>query len=124
MVYIGRNVGRNQTDFPMGEYQIVWRSKARRQYIQQLIYAQQEFGSKTFYRWVESVKDMEDRLRENPRSYTRVLELIDEPREYRGHIVMKNFKIIYSFDESRHLVKIVTIWDMRMNPVKLNQMIK
>ena len=108
----------------MGEYQIVWRSKARRQYIQQLIYAQQEFGNKTFYRWIESVKDMEDRLRENPRSYTRVLELIDEPREYRGHIVMKNFKIIYSFDERRHLVKIVTIWDMRMNPVKLDQMIK
>ena len=37
---------------------------------------------------------------------------------------MKNFKIIYSFDERRHLVKIVTIWDMRMNPVKLDQMIK
>lgn len=63
------------------------------------MYAQQEFGSKTFYRWVESVQEMEDRLRKNPRSYSRVLELIDEPRKYRGHIVMKNFKIIYTCDE-------------------------
>ena len=108
----------------MGEYQIVWRQKARQKYVQQLMYAQQEFGSKCFYKWVESVKEMEERLCENPRSYTRVLELKDEPREYRGHIVMKNFKIIYTFDESRRIVKIVTIWDMRMNPNKLRNSIR
>lgn len=108
----------------MGEYQVVWRSKARRQYIQQLIYAHQEFGSKTFYKWVESVRAMEDRLRKNPKSYTRVLELKDEPREYRGHIVMKYFKFIYSLDEKRHLVKIITIWDMRKNPDKLRKSIR
>lgn len=107
----------------MGEYQVVWRSKARQQYIQQLIYAYQEFGTKTFYKWVECIREMEDRLRENPKSYTRVPELKDESREYRGHIVMKNFKFIYSYDERRRLVKIVTIWDMRMHPDKLKKSI-
>ncbi|MBQ9363629.1 MAG: hypothetical protein IJT97_09475 [Bacteroidaceae bacterium] len=108
----------------MGKFQIVWRAKAKRQYIQLLIYAQQEYGSKTFYRWVESIREMEDRLRENPKSYTRVLELANEPREYRGHIVMRNFKIIYTFDEKLHQVTIVTIWDMRMNPTKLRRGIR
>ena len=108
----------------MGEYQIVWRQKARQKYVQQLMYAQQEFGSKCFYKWVESVREMEDRLRENPRSYTRVLELKDESREYRGHIVMKNFKFIYTFDESQRVVRIVTIWDMRMSPTKLKKSIR
>lgn len=108
----------------MGEYKIVWRPKARQQYIQQLIYAQQEFGSKTFYKWVESIRDMEDRLRENPKSYTRVLDLASEPREYRGHTVMRNFKIIYTFDNKRRLIKIITIWDMRMDPAKLRRSIR
>ena len=107
----------------MGKYQIVWRQKARQKYVRQLMYAQDEFGSKCFYKWIESVREMEDRLREPPRSYTRVLELKDEPREYRGHIVMENFKFIYTFDESKRVVKIITIWDMRMNPTKLKKSI-
>ena len=37
---------------------------------------------------------------------------------------MKNFKFIYSFDEKRHLVKIITIWDMRKNPDKLRKSIR
>lgn len=71
----------------MGEYQVVWRSKARRQYIQQLIYAHQEFGSKTFYKWVESVRAMEDRLRKT-HSVPSLLSLGTCPRGYRAEIIL------------------------------------
>jgi hypothetical protein len=53
----------------------------------------------------------------------KVPELSDMFREYRGHIVMKNFKIIYSVDDQRKQVRIVAIWDMRMEPKKLLKLI-
>ena len=107
----------------MGNYKIIWRVKARRQYIHHLSYAYQEFGTKAFYKWVNSVQDMEDCLEDHPRAYMKVPELSDMFREYRGHIVMKNFKIIYSVDDQRKQVRIVAIWDMRMEPKKLLKLI-
>lgn len=108
----------------MGKYQIVWRTKARQLYIKHLSYAYQEFGAKAFYAWVDCIREMEDRLQDYPRAYTKVPELSDMFNEYRGHIVMRNFKVIYTVDEKHRKVKIITIWDMRMNPVKLQRNIK
>ena len=92
----------------MGKYKIIWRVKARRQYIHHLSYAYQEFGTKAFYKWVNSVQDMEDCLEDHPRAYMKV---------------PKNFKIIYSVDDQRKQVRIVAIWDMRMEPKKLLKLI-
>ena len=43
-----------------------------------------------------------------------------EFRKYRGAIIMKNFKIIYFYDEDSNLVRIVDLWYMRQDPSKLN----
>ena len=43
-----------------------------------------------------------------------------EFRKYRGAIIMKNFKIIYFYDEDSNLVRIVDLWDLRQNPRKQN----
>ena len=43
-----------------------------------------------------------------------------EFRKYCGAIIMKNFKIIYFYDEDSNLVRIVDLWDLRQNPRKLN----
>ena len=43
-----------------------------------------------------------------------------EFRKYRGAIIMKNFKIIYFYDEDSNLVRSVDLWDLRQNPRKLN----
>ena len=43
-----------------------------------------------------------------------------EFRKYRGAIIMKNFKIIYFYDEDSNLVRIVDLWDLRQNPRKLS----
>lgn len=43
-----------------------------------------------------------------------------EFRKYRGAIIMKNFKIIYFYDEDSNLVRIVDLWDLRQKPRKLN----
>ena len=43
-----------------------------------------------------------------------------EFQKYRGAIIMKNFKIIYFYDEDSNLVRIVDLWYMRQDPRKLN----
>ena len=108
----------------MGQYIVVWRSRARKQYIEHLAYFQMEFGSKAFFRWVDSVHKMEEVLRNNPRQYGLVPLLQNRAHEYRGCNVMKNFKIIYAFDERKKVVNIVSIWDMRMNPERLKRSIR
>lgn len=94
-------------------------------FVQHLEYALNEFGSKAFYGWTNSVADTEQRLRENPRTYTIEPLLRHLSKEYRGRTIMKHFKLIYSYDESKAIVYIETIWDMRMNPEKLeNRVLK
>lgn len=96
----------------------------RLQLKQQLEYAFDEFGQLTAKRWVEQLQLFEDRLRKYPASYTPVPELKDEPILYRGCTVMKNFKIIYYYEEPTDTCVIVTLWDMRRNPLKLVKGIK
>lgn len=103
----------------MGQYQIVWRKKAQKQYQDCLVFAYREYGTKTFNRWVEAVREMEERLKDNPRSYTIVPQLRDMRKEYRGKTIMKNFKFIYYYDEPRRTVYIKTIWDLRRAPLAL-----
>ena len=98
---------------------IIWKRKVRLQLRKQLEYAHTEFGQLTARRWVEQLMAFEERLKDYPASYTPIRELKDEPILYRGCTVMKNFKIIYYYEEPTDTVVIVTLWDMRRNPLRL-----
>ena len=98
---------------------IVWKRKVRLQLRKQLEYAREEFGLFTARRWVEQLIQFEERVKDYPASYTPVRELKDESILYRGCTVMKNFKIIYYYEEPVDTVVIVTLWDMRRNPLRL-----
>lgn len=54
-----------------------------------------------------------------PESYPFVPEL-QKWRKYRGAIIMKNFKIIYFYNEEKDILWLVDLWDLRQNPRKLN----
>ena len=45
-------------------------------------------------------------------------------KEYHGATIMKSFQLIHYYDHDADTVYIDTIWDMRMNPKKLEQMVK
>lgn len=45
--------------------------------------------------------------------------LANRPFEYR-YLVEKNYKIIYRFND--HLIRIMTVFDCRMNPVRLKNL--
>ena len=52
--------------------------------------------------------------------YPIVAHFRNETMEFRGAIIMKNFKIIYFYNEEKDILWLVDLWDMRQDPRKLN----
>lgn len=84
-------------------------------YIEQ---AYEDYGMKAAKRWYDSVKVAIRKLGRFPEAYSPV----GKKRNimFRGIIIMKNFKMIYYYDEQKDQVWIIDIWDMRQNPKKLS----
>jgi len=100
---------------------IIWRDEASRLLEQHIEYAMSEFGRKTVKKWYGEIKRIESRLSSHPESFTKEPILYDMNKEYRGAILMKNFKLVHYYEKMEDTVYIVTIWDMRMNPTKLKK---
>ena len=82
-------------------------------------YALLEFGRKTAKKWIDSLIGIKHHLRQMPERYPFVPEL-QKWRKYRGAIIMKNFKIIYFYNEEKDILWLVDLWDLRQDPRKLN----
>lgn len=102
---------------------IRWNKKARRLFREHIIYARTEFGEETALRWYRQLNIIEDRLRNYPESYTPE-PLIVKSHVYRSTSIMQRFKIVHFYIPSSNTVRIVDIWDMRMNPLKLKRRIR
>ena len=103
---------------------IKWNKKARQLFVEHVNYARQEFGMTTALRWFRKKNYIEARISRYPESYPLETLLCSKHRTYRRAILMKNFKIVYVYYPSSDTVRIVDIWDMRMNPKNLKQRIK
>nr|WP_293553418.1 hypothetical protein [Prevotella sp.] len=55
-----------------------------------------------------------------PKCYPIVAHFRNETMEFRGAIIMKNFKIIYFYNEEKDILWLVDLWDLRQDPRKLN----
>lgn len=55
-----------------------------------------------------------------PKRYPIVAHFRNETMEFRGAIIMKNFKIIYFYNEEKDIIWLVDLWDLRQDPRKLN----
>lgn len=98
---------------------IEWSPVADLQLLEILKYAQIMFGRKTTQRWADSIASIGKRLRMAPESYPLEALLLSNPRQYRGASLMKHFRLIHYYDKSRNVVRIMRIWDSRMNPQRL-----
>lgn len=103
---------------------IVWNEVAASQLESHLDYALEEFGQKCVRNWYRDILHIESRLTIQPLSYPRVPLLEHRDKVYRGATIMGSFQLIHYFDQEADTVYIDAIWDMRMNPIKLNQMVK
>ena len=80
-------------------------------------YALLEFVRKTAKKWIDSLIGITHQLRLMPERYPFMPEL-QKWRKYRGAIIMKNFKIIYFYNEEQDILWL-DLWDMRPDPRKL-----
>ena len=55
-----------------------------------------------------------------PKRYPIVAHFRNETMEFRSAIIMKNFKIIYFYNEEKDILWLVDLWDLRQDPRKLN----
>ena len=55
-----------------------------------------------------------------PKRYPIVAHFRNETMEFCGAIIMKNFKIIYFYNEEKDIIWLVDLWDLRQDPRKLN----
>ena len=83
-------------------------------------YALQEFGLTTARKWQTQFKEIMRLLEFMPKRYPIVAYFRNETMEFRGAIIMKNFKIIYFYNEEKEILWLVDLWDLRQDPRKLN----
>lgn len=103
---------------------IVWNELAASQLEAHLDYAVEEFGQKCVSNWYRDILRIESRLTLQPLSYPKVSALSHRDKDYRGATIMKSFQLIHYYAPDIDTVYIDAIWDMRMNPVRLDNMIK
>ena len=83
-----------------------------------LSYASEVFGKKTVRKWQMQMNAIKHRLEMMPESYSFVPEL-QKWRKYRSATIMKNFKVIYFYNEEKDILWLVDLWDLRQDPRKL-----
>ena len=88
-----------------------------RQYI---IDAYENFGKKTARRWKEELMKIQNFLRKYPEGKPPFLGAPKFSYLLLGANFMRNFKLVYYYDESLDVVHIVDIWDMRQNPKRFS----
>ena len=82
------------------------------------------FGQLCVERFDSSLKQTLHRLGKHPQSSPREPLLKSYFRPYRSTIIMKNWKIIYRYDETYGRVILFDLWDMRMSDKRLLQQFK
>jgi len=103
---------------------IKWNKRARLLFAWHIDYAFQEYGIATAAKWFAKKNQVEDSISRFPESFPRECLLLNKKRSYRRAVLMKPFKLIFVYYPSSDTVRIVDIWDMRMNPKMLKQRIK
>lgn len=82
-------------------------------------YAMQEFGGKCAAKWNSGTRRILRNLSVAPEAYPPVPELYDVWPRFRGAPLMRNFKVIYHYNEEERKVYVNDLWDMRQDPRKL-----
>lgn len=123
MDYIRTNVGRFIPEISMAK--IIWQKRASRVLDEHLAYASVEFGKSTARRWIKEIAHVEARIAAMPMSYTPEPFLAGRKHAYRYcHLMNRRFKLIYCYYPSSNIVRIVDIWDTRVNPETLKRRIR
>lgn len=99
---------------------VIWEDNATFLLLDYIKNARIEYGAATVKRWQSERKSIEWRLEHYPISFPPEELLRDRSVRYRFCTMMsRRFKIIYYYDDIEDVVRIVDIWDARMDPKNL-----
>jgi hypothetical protein len=104
---------------------VIWEDNATVVLLEYIENARIEYGNSTVKRWQKERKSIEWRLVRYPVSYP-IEEMLQERNIlYRCcHLMNRRFKIIYYYNETEDTVRVVDIWDTRMDPKTLVKRIR
>ena len=99
---------------------VKWKTPAYRLFNEYVESALLEYGKETAERWLSDAATIYDRLQKFPESYSPEPLLRDRKRLYRSCRMMGGrFILVYYYNPHTDIVRIVDIWDTRMNPETL-----
>lgn len=103
--------------------QIIWFSRADKQWQDAMDYCEDHFGIKAADRFYEKILHLNTLLSINPylgAIEERLSEKVEHwPVVYRSIVVDHNYKLIYRIDESADVLYVVALWDCRSNPLRM-----
>jgi hypothetical protein len=103
---------------------VKWKAPAYRLFNEYVENALIEYGKKTAERWLSEANIILSRLQRFPESYIPEPLLKDRKRTYRSCRLMGGrFRLVYYYNPSTKIARIVDIWDTRMNPETLKKRI-
>ncbi len=101
-------------------YSIVWSEFSESQLDKIFEYYTDEAGYKVAKKLVTEIITETNVLKNNP-LLGQIEDLLVDRIENYHYLVCGNYKIIYSIDNKRKLVKIADIFDTRQNPIKIKR---
>ena len=101
----------------MEDLTIIWLPKAKIQLYDISLYWLEKTQSESYILKLEAeIAKICEMLECNPRIGT----IVDNRKDVRRVIVLRNFSIFYQFIEQKQVIEILSFWDNRNNPEKLN----
>ncbi len=102
------------------EYEIIWSKFAQFQLDLIFNYYAERVGTRLAKKIVFQIRDSVAELSKSPFIGKKEELLSGRNQNYR-HLIIANYKIIYTVNEQAEIIKISDIFDTRQNPVKLKR---
>ena len=103
---------------------VKWNKRPRQLWREALVYGHDEFGKTTAVRFVRKTNKVVTQLEMYPETGTPERLLKSRKAMYRSYHLLPHLKIVYRYYPSSDTVRIVDVWNTRMNPLTLAKRIK
>lgn len=102
------------------KYKVIWSAFSEKQLDDVFEYYKNRTSIKIAKNIIQQIVLATEPLKTQPKLGHKETVLANRKIEYR-YIIVTNYKIIYSIDDTNHLIKIADVFDTRQNPVKIER---
>ncbi|MCL1614986.1 type II toxin-antitoxin system RelE/ParE family toxin [Bacteroides sp. ET71] len=103
---------------------IKWDKLAKESLVEILRYGSLTWGKRVAKNMRLTIKETEKLLSTNPLMGKNEPELQGNKLQFRSLVIHEHYKLIYYYSTDKDILRIVDIWDTRMNPANLKQRVR